>query len=107
MASHNSSFVVGEDQQVAEPPHVVWALHSPNGRRLVCSVYRAGSAFAVRVGFHNEPPLTPPFLVATEWDGATVADTLKTIALNNGFLEVSTERHTVRDPYVTSKGGLQ
>ena len=105
MASHNSSFVIGENQQVAESELVVWALHSPNGRTLVCSVYPVGSAFAVRVGFQNEPALTPPFSVATKWEGLTVAGTLKMIAVSQGFLEVPTEGRTVEDSYVTS--GLQ
>ena len=95
MPSHNRSFVNRTDQRVSESETVVWTLHSPTGRTLVCSLYPAGQAFEVRVGFHSEPALRTE-LVATERAGASVARTLKMIALSNGFLKASSDTDGAR-----------
>ena len=106
MPLHNSAFVIRVNQQVSESGDVVWTLQSPTGRTLMCSLYRAGQAFEVRVGFPNEPALRTE-LVATKRAGASVARTLKMIALSNGFLEANTLCRTVVDPHGTSEGGLR
>ena len=106
MPSHNSSFVIPVHQPISESWNVVWALHSPAGRTLVCSLYPAGQAFEVRVGFPNEPALRTE-LVATKRAGASVARTVKMIALSNGFLKANTKCRAVVDPHGTSEGSLR
>src|SRR6187455_2004623 len=95
----NSTLVVRVDQQVPETENVVWALYSAASRTLVCRIYPAGPAFEVQVGFHKGPTLRTE-LVATERAGRALAETLKTIALTNGFLEATTNCCTATDRHI-------
>ena len=106
MPLHKRSSVIRVDQHLSESGNVVWTLHSPTGRTLVCSLYPAGQAVEVRVGFPHVPALRTE-LVATKRAGASVARTLKMIALSNGFLEANTKCRMVVDPHGTSESGLR